>query len=302
MKEINYHHLYYFFTIARAGSISKACERLHLSQPGLSSQLKKFEHALKRPLFERHKQRLLLTEDGRMVLDYAERIFDMGQQLQDTLRDRLPSGRQAIQIGVMSGTPRAFTDALVSHVLKHSASAQVLVEEKPLETLMQQLANLSLDVLLTDTPVSDPVGIDFTSRLVGRIPVVFAALPALARSYEQALKSRGPVPFLLSTAPNTIYQQVKDFLSSGQVRARVVAEVQDASVAGRLACQGRGIAPLSAYLMSKPPYAERLRALKWKISEPIQENFYLVTRKRQWPNPLAVNLVETFRVGEVKFE
>lgn len=72
---MNYHHLYYFFTIAKQGSITKACDVLHISQPALSAQLKQFEHVLKRQLFERHKKRLRLTEDGKMVLDYAQRIL-----------------------------------------------------------------------------------------------------------------------------------------------------------------------------------------------------------------------------------
>ncbi len=292
---MNYHHMYYFFTIAKAGSITRACEKLHLSQPGLSAQLKQFERSLKRPLFERHKKRLRLTEDGRMVLEYAERIFDLGRQLEDALRDREPSGRIAIQIGVMSGTPRAFTDALVSHVLKRHPSAHVLVEEGALEALVAKLSNLALDILLTDTPVSDPVGIDCTSVPIGRVPVLFAASPGMAKRYEKALMDKMEAPFVLATAPNAIYQQVKDFLSHGRINARVVAEVQDIAVAGRLAADGFGIAPLSSHLMSKHPYSKSLRAMKWKMSEPIYESLYLVTRNRQWPNPLAAQLVKTFK-------
>lgn len=294
---MNYHHLYYFLAVAKHGTIGRACKVLHISQPALSAQLKTFERTLRRPLFERHKKRLKLTEDGRMVMDYAQRIFDMGGQLEDALRDRPPSGRQAIQIGVMSGTPRAFTDALVSHVLKSSPSAHVLVEEKPLDALIERLTNLRLDILLTDTPVADPEGIDCANMLIGRVPVVFAASPAMARRYGGALAQKTEAPFILSTAPDSIYQRVKDFLSSGLLRARVVAEVQDISVAGRLAGHGYGIAPLSSYLMAKRPYAGSLRALKWKIAEPIYENFYLVTRNRQWPNPLAAEIAKTFRVG-----
>lgn len=293
---MNYHHLYYFFKIAKLGSISKACEALHVSQPAMSAQLKQFEYVLKRRLFERHKKRLKLTEDGRMVLDYAERIFDLGQQLEDTLRDRAPGGRLGIQIGIMSGTPRAFTDALVSHILKKTPGAHVFVEEKMLDVLVEKLSNLSLDVLLTDTPVSDPEGIDCSSVFIGRVPVVFAASPALAKRFEKAPADQLEAPFILPTAPNTIYQQVKDFLSNGQIKARVVAEVQDISVAGRLAIHGYGIAPLSSYLMGKRPYSNSLKELKWKMSEPIYESLYLVTRNRKWPNPLAVQLADTFRV------
>ena len=85
MIPFNYHHLYYFYVIAKAGSIAKACETLLLSQPAISTQLKQLEKSLGSPLFERRKQRLFLTEQGRFVLDYAESIFEMGQELLGSL-------------------------------------------------------------------------------------------------------------------------------------------------------------------------------------------------------------------------
>ncbi|MDQ7774192.1 MAG: LysR family transcriptional regulator, partial [Elusimicrobiales bacterium] len=95
MIPINYHHLYYFYTIARAGSITKACAELLLAQSTLSAQLKQLEKALGRRLFDRKNQRLSLTEEGRLVLDYAESIFEMGKELQDAMRDRPLAGRIA---------------------------------------------------------------------------------------------------------------------------------------------------------------------------------------------------------------
>ena len=96
MIPLNYHHLYYFYMIARAGSITKACETLLLAQATVSAQLQELEKAFGRPLFERRKKRLFLTEDGRIVLDYAESIFDLGRELQDTLRDKPREGPRSI--------------------------------------------------------------------------------------------------------------------------------------------------------------------------------------------------------------
>ncbi len=294
---MNYHHLLYFYTIAKAGSITKACDILHLSQPALSAQLKRLEQVLKRSLFERHKKRLKLTEDGRMVLDYAERIFDLGQQLEDTLRDRAPSGRLGIQVGVMTGIPRVFTDALVAHILAENPASHIVVEERSLDKLADRLTDLSLDVLLTDTPVSDPKGVNFTSLLVGRIPIAFVGSASLVKKYEKASEEKLDAPIILATAPNAIYQQVKDFLSDGHIKAHIVAEVQDMSVAGQLASRGLGIAPVSSYLLGKKPYSSTLKALTWRIKEPIYESLYLTTRNRQWPNPIASQLLKTFRLS-----
>jgi DNA-binding transcriptional LysR family regulator len=91
---------------------------------------------------------------------------------------------------------------------------------------------------------------------------------------------------------------VKDYLSSGHIQARVVAEVQDIAVAGRLASEGFGVAPLSAHILTKPSYSKSVKALKWKLTEPIYESLYLVSRNRQWPNPLAMEMLQKFRISK----
>ena len=101
MIPFNYHHLYYFYTIAKTGSITKACDTLRLAQPTLSAQLKQFENYLKVKLFEREKKKLILTEEGRQILFYATEIFDVGREMMDRIDDHSYKGRINIQIGVV---------------------------------------------------------------------------------------------------------------------------------------------------------------------------------------------------------
>ncbi|HZY05282.1 MAG TPA: LysR family transcriptional regulator, partial [Anaeromyxobacteraceae bacterium] len=91
MEWLNYHHLYYFWTVARAGSIARASEELRLSQPTISNQLKTLEEALGHKLFERQGRRLVLTDVGRTALRYADDIFRTGRELQQSLKG-IPTG------------------------------------------------------------------------------------------------------------------------------------------------------------------------------------------------------------------
>src|SRR5579864_6055464 len=153
MIPFNYHHLYYFYVTAKSGSIAKACETLLLSQPAVSTQLKQLEKSLGSPLFERKKQRLYLTEQGRFVLDYAESIFEMGQELKDNLKGHPETTRVTVRVGILSGSPRAFGHALVECVLDRFSSAYVNVREGPLEKLLMELKEQRLDVLLTSISI-----------------------------------------------------------------------------------------------------------------------------------------------------
>ena len=139
MIPFNYHHLYYFYKIAKRGSISKACEELRLAQPTLSSQLKQFESNLNLKLFEREGKKLVLTDEGRYILSYATEIFDTGRELIEGLSDISQKGRLKIQIGVSSFVPRAVVNALLKFLLKIEPGVYMSVQEDKTEVMIENL-------------------------------------------------------------------------------------------------------------------------------------------------------------------
>ncbi len=295
MIPLNYHHLYYFYITAKSGSIVKACETLLLSQPAVSTQLKQLERSLGAPLFERRKQRLHLTEEGRFVLDYAESIFEMGQELQDTLKDRPRIGRPVLRVGILSGTPRAFGHALLECILSGFPSAHVTVREGRMEELKADIGEQRLDLLMTDMSLRG-YGLEMSNHFVGNVPIVFAAAPALARRHRLMPRDLDGAPFILPSWPSHVHRQILDLLARWKVEPRVVAEVQDAELARHLAVSGRGIAPLNAYTVSVNRPRNSLVSLKFRGSLGLYESVYLVSRRRKWPNPMTEHLIKKFRL------
>lgn len=296
MIPLNYHHLYYFYVVARSGSIAKACKTLLLSQPAISTQLGQLERALGSPLFERKKQRLHLTEEGRVVLDYAESIFELGQELQDNLKDRPRAEKLSIRVGILSGTARAFGHALVECILSRFASARVSLREGDLDNLLSALKDQQIDLLLTSVSVHGHIHGAFANHLVGKVPIVLAAAPALARRYRRISRDLSGAPFILPSKPSHIYHQILDRLADWGIAPHTIVEVQDADLAGRLATSGRGIAPLNAFTVSLGTPAKALTILGTKKTLGLHESVYLVTRKRKWMNPVVVHLLEKFRL------
>lgn len=295
MIPINYHHLYYFYTIARAGTITKACETLFLNQSTLSSQLKLLEASLGRKLFERKKQRLFLTDEGRLVLDYAESIFEMGQELQDAIRDRPQTGRIAIQVGILNGTPRAFGHALLECLLKDANLANVTVQEGGLNELLTGLNQQKLDVVLSDASLRSQDQRELLNHLIGKVPVVLAAAPRLARRVKRIPQDFDGVPFILPSLPSQAYHQIQDALAQRNIRPKVIAEVQDVELARRLALAGHGVAPLNEFTIAASLPRGGLKMIGASRSWGIYESIYLVARKRKWPNPLVERLIKDFR-------
>lgn len=295
MIPLNYHHLYYFYTIAKAGSITKACETLFLNQSTLSSQLRQLEASLGRKLFERKKQRLFLTDDGRMVLDYAESIFEIGRELKDAIRDRPPAGRIAIQVGILNATPRAFGHALLECLLKDASLAHVTVQEGGLEELLLGLNQQKLDVVLSDVGIRSQDRGELFNHLIGRVPVVLAASPRLAARFRKIPEDLDGAPFIIPSLPSQVYHQVQDVLARWKINPAVIAEVQDVELARRLALAGHGIAPLNEYTVAASLPRGGLKVIGAGRTLGIYESIYLVTRKRKWPNPLVERLISNFR-------
>lgn len=293
MIDLNYHHLYYFHAVAKAGSIAKAKDTLLLAQPTISAQIKELEAQLGRRLFERQGRGLRLTEDGRMVMDYAESIFELGRELKDVLRDHSRPAGLSVQLGVATGTPRAFAHAFVEQALAAAPGTHVLLREGTLEHLCAELDEHRLDLVLADQTFTGASRERLTAKLVGRIPVVLAA-PRSWAGRRRRLEELAERPWILPANPGAVYQQVMDLLSSRRLTPEVVAEVSDVEVARRLVIAGRGIAPLNAYTVSVSLPAGAMKVVAGPEVLRIQEPIYLLGRKRRRTNPVAERLFERF--------
>ncbi|TBR17441.1 LysR family transcriptional regulator [bacterium] len=294
MIPLNYHHLYYFHAIAAEGGVAKAARSLFLAQPTLSAQLKEFEAALGRRLFDRVGRRLVLTEDGKAVMRYAEQIVRLGRELSDDLRDRPPGGALSVQLGVTPGTPRAVVEALVAGALAAGAS-HADCREAPLAELLEDLAEHRIDALLSDACDATHGSAARRWRRVASLKVSFAGTPPLLRRLGRLPGGLSGVPLFLPKAPASLQAQVQTYLAENAVAVRVAAEVPDAETARRLAAAGRGIAPLDSVTLAR---GRGLAALRGGPATLRHELWLAVSAGRIRPNPAAERLFKTFAVGE----
>ncbi|MBK7575221.1 MAG: LysR family transcriptional regulator [Elusimicrobia bacterium] len=269
--------------VAKSGSIAKATDTLLLAQPTVSAQIKAFEKFLKRPLFDRRNRKLILTEEGRLVLDYAESIFALGREMEDAVRDRLSGGAVAVQIGVATGTPRAFAQNLLETTLALAPRSPLTLKEGPLEALRGDLRDQRLDVVLSCAGVGGADREGFENHWAGRVPFHFVAAPAVARTVRRWPRDLEGAPFIVPGGSSPAYREVLELLDVWKVRPRVVAEVDDVEIARRLAVAGHGIAPLNEATINVGPKG----ALKILDTRGIAlyESAYLITARRKHPIP-----------------
>ncbi len=296
MIPFNYHHLYYFYTIAKQGSISKACAKLNLCQPTLSAQLKQFENHLKIQLFERENKKLILTDEGRHVLFYATEIFDMGAEMTDSLRDISQKGRMKIQIGISHHVPRSVIDALLMFLLKIEPAVYISLHEDNAELLSDGLKTHQFDLALSDSIAPTYAEEDIECQLLAKIPVVFCAHASIAKKYKNIPRDLNDAPMILPTAHSQVYMALQDYFVTHKIKPRIIGEIQELETIRRMVLSGVGVAPLNKFTVLQSPGKEALVILNKGGNQNIFDKIYLLTKTRKKKHPLVPKIIAQFRI------
>ena len=245
MISLNYHHLYYFWTTAKAGSVTKASEQLLLAQPTMSLQIRQLETALGKKLLERHRDGVRLTEDGKIAFEYCERIFTQGEALLATLKSGAAAGPPPLRLGVSRSLSREIVMRVLSFVAARRPGAPVTVFEGAAADLQDRLSRHIVDVAVTDSDFSVNLGADYVGKLVATIPVIFIASPRLKNALKSFPRVAVPIPMLLRMPENPLRKGVEDYLIRNKVRFTIAAESDDSDLLRSLAAAGQGVAAVS---------------------------------------------------------
>jgi LysR family transcriptional activator of nhaA len=293
MEWLNYHHLRYFWAAAREGSVTRASEKLHISQPAVSAQIRDLEQALGEKLFRRSGRSIALTETGRVVYRYAEEIFGLGSELMETLKGR-PTGRPArLTVGIANVIPKLIAHRLLEPALKLPEPVRVqCLEDKP-ERLLAELAIHGLDLVLTDAPLGSAVKVKAYSHLLGECGVsIFGAEP-LAKAHRRRFpRSLDGAPFLLPTADATLRRLLDQWFEAQGIRPQIVGEFEDSALLKVFGQSGAGLfaAPSAIEAEVRRQYGVRLVG---RVE--VRERFYAITVERKLKHPAVVAITEAAR-------
>ncbi len=288
---INYHHLFYFKTIAEEGSVSKAAQKLSLGQPTLSAQLKQFEDTMGVQLFERYHKKLVLTEQGRVALDYAKNIFRMGSEMLEVMQDRLLPTKTSLHLGSLDSVPKEIVVQLAMEAFKISP-CQVTLSEGKSDELLRELFSHHMDLMVTNFL---PSGVDAKGlypRSISKKNVAFYGAPIFKKLRKGFPQSLSGVPMILPTYDSRLRQDLDVWAKLQKIELNIVIESQDVSVKKLMAMNKLGIIPMATHTVA----GDVLRGDFVKIGDlqGVSEELFLVTARRKIENPIASQLREKF--------
>lgn len=293
MTWLNYHHLFYFKTIATEGTVAKAAEKLRLGQPTLSTQLKQFEEAIGHTLFERRQKRLHLTEAGRVALEYANEIFKLGDEMMAALGSKLSMERHELAIGAMDTVPKQLTLRLVEKA-QSAHNCVISITEGQGDELIRELKAHKVDLLLANYPPPVTEGGGLFARCVAKMPVVVCGSPRFAHLRDDFPQSLANEPFVMPTMHSRLRHDVEHFFKLNQIRVRMMVEVQDTSLQKLLGAHGVGLIPVAV-----PAVLELVKNQELVIIgelPDVYEELWLVAGERRIQNTVAATLMKEFTI------
>lgn len=295
MEWLNYHHLLYFWVVAREGSIAAATRKLNLTQPTISAQLRQLEDSLGEKLFEKSGRGLVLTEAGHIALRYADEIFALGRELRDTLRDR-PTGKPVrVTIGIADVVPKLVAYRVLRPAFESGAHIEMVCREASSERLLEQLAMHEVDLVLTDAPAAGAPLRAF-NHLLGESGTTLFAAPALAASLrKQFPKSIDGAPLLLPSAGTQLRRAFDLWLDATGLVPRMVGEFDDRALMTAFGGGGAGMFPAPTVIEDEVERQYNVRVVG-RLPE-VRERFYAVSAERKIKNPIVSAITSAARRG-----
>lgn len=291
---LNYHHLRYFWTVAREGTLRAAAEKLSVSQPSICTQIKLLESALGEPLFRASGRKLVLTGFGQVVFGYAEEIFALGGEIMRATK-QLPTSRTLrLHVGVVDSFPKLVSYDILQPVFSHKPPVQLTCHEGKLPDLLALLTTHRSDMVLSDEPASPGATGRVFNHHLGSSDIAFCAMPGLARKMKGRFpKNLDGAPALLPTQNCQLRRDLERWFADQGIQPQVIGEFEDAAFAKIVASNGLGFIPISKRVLAEA--VERYGFISLGKTADIQSQFYAITAESRLTHPAVLAITDRMR-------
>ena len=296
MEWLNYHHLLYFWLVAREGTIARASAELRLAQPTISGQIRQLEGVLGEKLFVRKGRNLVLTDTGRLVYRYADEIFSLGRELMDAVRGRAHGRPLRLLVGIADVLPKPVARLLLEPALHLGQPVRLVCrEDRPVEEFLADLAVFKLDVVLADAPAGPGIAVKAFSHLLGECGTTFFASKQLAAARRKGFpRSLDGAPLLLPGEGSGLRRILDQWIYSQDVRPTIVGEFDDSALTNAFGEDGVGIFAAPTILETELHRRHRVEVVG--RVESLRQRFYAISVERRLNHPAVIAILQSARM------
>lgn len=287
---INFKHLHYFWVAAKQGGIMKASENLHITPQTISGQISLLEDQFGTALFNKVGRNLELTEAGRMVLSYADEIFSLGNELEQSVKTATTDRTQVLRIGVADAVPKSIAYRLLAPAMALEVPVRFVCKENSLASLLGELALHKLDLIIADGPIPTHLGVRGYNHPLGECGVSFMAAPALSSSLKGGFpNSLTGAPLLIPSDVSLVHNQLFQWLDKHHLHPRIAGEFDDSALMKAFGQAGAGVFTVPTAIADE--VVDQYQVDIIGSSDSIREQFFAISTKRRLTNPalIAIN-------------
>ena len=288
MREVNFHHLRYFWAVAHEGNLTKAAEKLFVSQSAVSIQIKKLEAQLGHDLFERRGRRLVLTEAGSIALEYADTVFRLGDELLGALGLHGDAARRVLRVGALATLSRNFQIEFLRPLLVRD-DIELVLRSASMTDLLRLMEEHQIDVVLANLAPLRDAATNWVPHLIAEQPVSLVGHPDRLRKGRRLTDILASEPLLLPTIDSSIRMGFDTLVDRLGIRPIIAAEVDDMAMLRLMARESDCLAVVPPIVVRDELDAGELVEIR-RLPE-LRETFYAITSSRRFPNPLVRELV-----------
>ncbi len=294
MGALNYKHLHYFWAVAKAGGVTRASERLHLTPQTISGQLSLFEEVLGEKLFKRTGRSFELTETGRMVLSYADEIFSLGQELEEALHHQPADRPLQFSVGVTDSVPKALAYQLLEPAMQVEQPPRIICREGKVADLLAELALHRLDIVIADSPMPRSIDVRGFSHLLGECGLTFFATRELAQQHTEPFpRCLDGAPLLLPGEDVAVRSRLTRWLSDKRIRPRITGEFDDGALMKAFGQAGAGIFAAPSAIAEQVMRQHEVVSIG--ATEEVIEQFYAISVERKLTHPAVLAISHAAR-------
>jgi LysR family transcriptional regulator, transcriptional activator of nhaA len=292
---LNYHHLLYFWVVAKEGSIVRASKELRLAHPTISGQIHRLEEVLGEKLFARGGRQLVLTEAGRVAFRYADEIFSLGREFLETLRGRSSGKPMRLVVGVADVIPPSLVRRFLEPAFRLGPSIRLVCRaDKSVEEFVAELALHRVDLVLADGPPPPGIAVRAFSHPLGECGTTFFATAKLASRLRRGFpRSLDGAPFLLPGAPSTVRRALQQWFDRQDLRPLIVAECDDSALAKDFGEMEMGVFAAPTVIDAEVLKHYRVRVIG--RTEEVRQQFFAISGERKIKHPAVVAICESAR-------
>jgi LysR family transcriptional activator of nhaA len=292
VRHINYTYLLYFWTVQREGSVSRAAEVLNLTPQTISGQIKRLEESIGVALFQRDGRSLVLTDTGRLVAQFADEIFTVGQELTQILRHGAkPRSPRSVSVGIVNSIAKLIACEIVAPAMALEAPVRVVTHEDTLEELLADMSVHRLDMVLSDRSLPSELNVRAYSRTLGQSDMAFFAHPDLAEGLGNDFPAcLDGAPFLMPAARNTLRARLEVWCADQGVRPVIAAEIDDSGLLKAFGQQGLGVFVAPAAISSR--VCDSYGVIEVGRTARLVERYYAILPERRVAHPAVVAITE----------